>query len=191
LGTHAPYSLLPYSLKTSKCPIVYICREPKDILVSFWNMFKTLGWMMEQVPFAEAFELFCKGQVPYGPIWDHMLEYYMKNMHSPDKILFLKYEEMMSNPIDGVIRLAKFIGYPFSEEEFKKGLVEEIVSFCSFNKQKNLDVNKTNGIISGAKNDYFFRKAVIGDWQNYMTAEMAAKLDEISNEKLHGSIFTY
>ncbi|KAF3338906.1 flavonol 3-sulfotransferase-like protein [Carex littledalei] len=185
LGTHLPYSILPESIKTSKCPIVYICREPKDVLVSLWHMVTRFEWFKKSFPFTQAFEIFCEGRMPYGPVWDHVLEYYMKSLHSPEKILFLKYEEMMKDPIDGVMRLAIFIGFPFSEEEIKNGLVEEIVEFCSFNKLKDLDVNK-NGI-GHVKNDFFFRKAVVGDWQNHMTPEMAIKLDDITKEKLHHS----
>ncbi|KAJ4780210.1 Sulfotransferase [Rhynchospora pubera] len=185
LGTHLQYSMLSQSVTASRCPIVYICREPKDVIVSLWHMIGRNG-----IPFTGAFELFCEGRVPYGPAWDHVLEYYTSSLHNPEKILFLKYEEMMNDPIDGVMRLANFIGFPFSEEEKKTGLVEEIVEFCSFNKLKDLDVNKNNGV-GNVKNDYFFRKAIVGDWQTHMTTEMATRLDKITEEKFHDSGFTY
>ncbi|KAJ3709100.1 hypothetical protein LUZ61_012805 [Rhynchospora tenuis] len=190
LGTHVQYSMLSESVTASQCPIVYICREPKDVIVSYWHMVTRYECLNRPFPFTRAIELFCEGRVPYGPVWDHVLEYYTNSLQSPKKILFLKYEEMMNDPIDGVMRLANFIGCPFSEEEMKNGLVEEIVEFCSFNKLKNLDVNKYNGI-GNVKNDYFFRKAIVGDWQNHMTAEMATKVDKITKEKLHDSGFTY
>jgi hypothetical protein len=114
----------------------------------------------------------------------------MNSLHPCANILFLKYEEMMKDPVNGMIKLANFMGCPFSEEEIKNGLVEEIVEFCSFNKLKDLDVNK-NGGIGNVQNDYLFRKAVVGDWQNHMTPEMAIKLDNIIKEKLYNSGFTY
>ncbi|KAF3338900.1 cytosolic sulfotransferase 12-like protein [Carex littledalei] len=189
LGTHLSYTALPESMKTSNCPIVYICREPKDVIVSYWHMVKKFDWFKKSFPLNQAFELFCEGRIPYGPVWEHVLEYYMKSLNDSEKILFLKYEEIMKDPIASVIRISNFIGCPFSEEEIKNGLVEEIVEFCSFNKLKNLDVNK-NGI-GNVQNDFLFRKATVGDWQNYMTTEMADKLDEITNEKLHGSGFSF
>ncbi|KAJ3704676.1 hypothetical protein LUZ61_008381 [Rhynchospora tenuis] len=127
--------------------------------------------------------------MPYGPVWDHVLEYYTKSIHSPEKILILKYEEMLKDPIDGLVRMANFIGCPFSEDEMKNDVVGKIVEFCSFNKLKDLDVNK-NGA-GNVPNNYIFRKAVVGDLQNYMTPEMAHKLDEITIEKLRDSTFTY
>ncbi|KAJ1700712.1 hypothetical protein LUZ63_000491 [Rhynchospora breviuscula] len=179
------------SIKTSKCPIVYIYREPKDVLVSFWHMILRLEVpnLKEPPSFAQAFELFCEGRVPFGPIWEHVLEYYSKSLSNTEKILILKYEEMLKDPIDNVTRLANFIGRPFSKEEVKNDVVGKIIDFCSFNKLKDLDVNKTG--VGNSRNSYFFRKAVVGDWQNYMTAKMANKLDEITKEKLCGSSFTY
>ncbi|KAF3338907.1 flavonol sulfotransferase-like protein [Carex littledalei] len=182
LGTHTPYSFLPEIVKTSDCPIIYLCRETKDVLVSFWHMLSARN----SIPFNQAFELFCEGRAPYGPIWDHVLEYYTISLHNQKKVLFLKYEEMMNDPIEAVTRLADFIGCPFTEEEVKQNVVVKVVEFCSFNKLKDLDVNKNN-----SKNDFLFRKAVVGDWQNYITAEMATKLDKITEERLQDSGFTY
>ncbi|KAJ3705665.1 hypothetical protein LUZ61_009370 [Rhynchospora tenuis] len=189
LGTHLPYSILPDSTRTSNCPIVYICRETKDVFVSFYHMMTRFEWMEEPPSFTENFELFCEGRFPYGPVWEHVLEYYAKSLCSCEKVLFLRYEEMLKDPINGVVRLANFIGCPFTKEEMKNGLVETIVDFCSFNKLKNFDVNKKR--VGDLINSCFFRKAVVGDWQNYMTTEMANKLDEITKEKLCDSSFTY
>ncbi|KAF3320199.1 flavonol sulfotransferase-like protein [Carex littledalei] len=197
LGTHLPYSILPESIKKSKCPIIYISREPKDVLVSLWHMMNKSQGFNKSFTFTRAFELFCEGQMPFGPVWDHVLEYYMKSLQlNPNcekrLILFLKYEEMMNDPVNGVMKLANFIGCPFQAEEIRNGIVDEIVDFCSFNKLKDLDINKNGGIgIDNAQNDFFFRKAVVGDWQNHMTPEMAIKLDEITKQKLHKSGFTY
>ncbi|KAJ3696517.1 hypothetical protein LUZ61_000222 [Rhynchospora tenuis] len=117
-------------------------------------------WLKEP-PFTPAFESFCEGRVLSDPFWEHVLEYYTKSLCNPEKILILKYEEMLECPIDRVMRLANFIGCPFSQDELKNGLVEKIVEFCSFDKLKDLDINK-NGI-GNLKNSYFFRKAIVHD----------------------------
>lgn len=61
-----------------------------------------------------------------------------------------------------VMRLAEFMGYPFSIEEKKKGVVARIVEMCSFESLSNLEVNKGGnfrslGAVSFTK-DAFFRK---------------------------------
>ncbi|KAL3574861.1 hypothetical protein D5086_022962 [Populus alba] len=37
VATHIPYSSLPRSILDSSCKIIYICRDPKDVLISHWN----------------------------------------------------------------------------------------------------------------------------------------------------------
>nr|XP_027081090.1 cytosolic sulfotransferase 15-like [Coffea arabica] len=41
--THVPYSLLPESIESSKCRVVYICHNPGDNFVSLWRMQEKLG----------------------------------------------------------------------------------------------------------------------------------------------------
>ena len=80
-------------------------------------------------------------------------------------------------------RLAHFIGKPFSQEEDNSGLLDQIIKLCSFDSLSKLEVNKTGNLINNLRNDAFFQSGVIGDWKNYLTAEMASKLDRITEEK--------
>ncbi|XWS37246.1 hypothetical protein CRYUN_Cryun19dG0027000 [Craigia yunnanensis] len=196
LATHMPYSSLPRSIIDSGCKIVYICRDPKDAFVSLYHFvsrqkeFKNI----ETLPLDEAFELYCEGVSSYGPYWDHVLEFWRASLERADKILFLKYEEMREDTVLHVKKLAKFIGYPFSLEEEENELVEKIVKLCSFESLSNLEVNKSGkhreGTPKAMENKVFFRKGKVGDWENYLTPEMAARLDLITVQKLSGSGLT-
>lgn len=112
-------------------------------------------------------------------------------MEEPERVLFLKYDEMMANPAKHVKMLAKFLSVPFSNEEESAGVVEEVVRLCSFENLKSLPVNSTgvSDRIGGLpmENSSFFRSAKVRDWRNYLTEEMARKLDSIIEEKLRGS----
>ena len=112
-------------------------------------------------------------------------------MEEPDRVLFFRYGEMMANPTKHVRMLANFLGAPFSSEEESAGVVEEVVRLCSFESLKSLPVNSTgvSDRIGGLpmENSSYFRSAKVGDWRNYLTEEMARKLDCIVEEKLKGS----
>ncbi|KAM3228048.1 hypothetical protein ACQJBY_059652 [Aegilops geniculata] len=119
LATHLPCSLLPrrMTVEESGCRIVYICRDPKDAFVSSWFFAKkgataiarTLARadghtdMQQQPPppytFEEAFELFCDGICVSGPQWRHVLGYWEMSRKRPEKVLFLRYEEMLRDPV--------------------------------------------------------------------------------------------
>ncbi|XWS47908.1 hypothetical protein CRYUN_Cryun13aG0026400 [Craigia yunnanensis] len=175
---------------TSGCKFVYICRETKDVLVSsFLNKMRSKE--LEPLSLQKAFELFSQGISQFGPYWDHVLGYWKGSLENPEKILFLKFEDLKKDPLVVVKRLAEFLGQPFSLEEETKGVVQEIIRLCSFESLSNLEVNRTSvqkfsrDII--VDNRHFFRKCKIGDSKNYLTAEMIERLDEITAEKLFGS----
>uniref|UniRef100_A0A453A8Q6 Sulfotransferase n=3 Tax=Triticinae TaxID=1648030 RepID=A0A453A8Q6_AEGTS len=106
LATHLPYSLLPRRI-TECGRVVYVCREPKDAMVSFWIynnkiaavLHRQLGLESPSPTFEDAFELFCRGQSSSGPHWRHALEYWEESQRRPGKVLFLKYEDMLQDLI--------------------------------------------------------------------------------------------
>ncbi|EOY05823.1 Flavonol 3-sulfotransferase, putative, partial [Theobroma cacao] len=201
LATHVPYTCLPKSVIDSGCKIVYICRDPKDNFVSLWHFVRTatrnnIKELKEGdlISMEEAFELYCKGISLYGPYWEHVWGYWNASLEHPEKILFLKYEDMMKETESYAKRLAEFLGCPFSLEEERGGKIQEIIQFCSFENLSNVEVNKT-GIHQAqgrlVENKAYFRKGKVGDWRNYLTAEMGEHLDKIMEQKLSGSGLTF
>ncbi|XP_037469847.1 cytosolic sulfotransferase 10-like [Triticum dicoccoides] len=202
LSTHLPYSLLPgrITAEESGCRIVYICRDPKDAFVSSWFFTKKTvaaaaarartGEEPPPYTFEEAFELFCDGICVSGPQWRHVLGYWEASRRQPEKVLFLRYEEMLRNPESNVKKLAEFMGCAFSVQEEATGVVQDIVELCSLESLKNMDVNKS-GSHGPLAHESFFRKGVPGDWSNHITPAMAERLDKIVEDALQGSGFTF
>ncbi|PWA65400.1 P-loop containing nucleoside triphosphate hydrolase [Artemisia annua] len=143
-------------------------RDPKDVFVSkFHFMNKLRPKQLPPLSFDQAFELFCEGVSEYGPYWDHVLGFWRASLESPDKILFLKYEEIKKEPE---------------------------VHVKSFEHLKNLEVNKI-GIQRfdfgfEIENRHFFRQGLVGDWKHHMTQEMRERIDRITQEKFKGSGLT-
>lgn len=191
VATHIPFGALPDSIKTSNCKIVYICRNPFDTFVSIWHYLNKVK-PESQAPLAieEAFDLYCRGVIGFGPYWDHMLGYWRET--ASNKVLFLKYEEMKVDACNQLKKLGEFLGFPFTEEEVKEGVIEDISSLCSFQNMKDLQVNKNGkGAISDYENRDLFRKGEIGDWMNYFTPSMFQRLSNVMEEKLQGSGLTF
>lgn len=124
----------------------------------------------------EAFELFARGALPYGPVWDHILGYWKASLEWPHRVSFLRYEGMKTDTIAHVKRLAEFMDHPFSLEEESQDEVNKIINLCSFENLSNLDVNMTGK--SSPRSNFevvskaFFRRGGVADWENYLTAEM-------------------
>ncbi|KAM3353738.1 hypothetical protein ACQJBY_024728 [Aegilops geniculata] len=192
LSTHMPVTLLPPCVATLGCRVVYLCRSPKDVLVSLWHFVYKVN---KNYSIDKAFELFSQGESSYGPIWEHNLGFWKESISNSDRVLFLKYDKMMAQSVEHVKMLAEFLHVPFTEEEVRCGVVEDVVHLCSFDKLKSIPVN-SSGVsdrIGGVpmENSSFFRTAKVGDWANHLTGEMAEKLDGIVEEKLRGSDLTF
>ncbi|KAI7985408.1 Cytosolic sulfotransferase 17 [Camellia lanceoleosa] len=192
LATHIPYPLLPESVIASGCKFVYIWRDPKDVLVSMWYFLNKLK-PKEQPPLSldEAFDLFCEGIADYGPFWDHVLGYWKASQESPDKILFLRYEDLKREPSVYLKRLAVFLGQPFTIEEEREDVVQKIAKFCSFENLSNLEINKC-GVQQfnrelAVENSNYFRKGQVGDSKNHLTSNMIEHIDHIMKQKFNGS----
>uniref|UniRef100_A0A0D9XSC1 Sulfotransferase n=1 Tax=Leersia perrieri TaxID=77586 RepID=A0A0D9XSC1_9ORYZ len=216
-GKSSPLSPLRYPLKfpmngilkpaqrllSTHLPIVYICRDPKDVLVSAWLFTNKImhafghetGGNIElclQVNYTidQAFELFCDGRCIFGPHWNHVLVYWEESRRRPEE---RTPEEMLYEPTCHVRKMAEFLGCPFTEDEEEAARVgDDIIHLCSFDHLRSLAVNKTGAARLGIPigNDTFFRKAVAG-WSNHMTLEMAVRLDIVVKDALRGSEFEF
>ncbi|CAM0958814.1 unnamed protein product [Alopecurus aequalis] len=178
MNTHMPLQMLP---RASACKVVYVCREPKDMVVSLWHYIKRA---VPELTFHDSFEYVCSGMVYYGPIWDHILGYWRASVATPHSVLFLQYEQLLRDPADNVRKLARFLGQPFSAPEEEADIVGDIVRLCSFGHLQSLEPNRT-GSIGPIPREALFRKGVVGDWVNHMTPEMARRLDDIVADKIH------
>uniref|UniRef100_J3MW85 Sulfotransferase n=1 Tax=Oryza brachyantha TaxID=4533 RepID=J3MW85_ORYBR len=103
-----PLSLIPIEIKPQSCRIVHLCREPKDAFVSRWH-FENKMLKSYNLDLAKHFDMFCEGFSPYGPFRNHVLEYWKASIERPKEVMFLKYEDIKSNPVLVVRKLGNFL----------------------------------------------------------------------------------
>ncbi|KAL2920980.1 Cytosolic sulfotransferase 5 [Bienertia sinuspersici] len=193
LNTHMPYNSLPGSIMSSGCRVLYISRNPLDTVVSFYYfMLDLLKKMVHEKQFINTsledfFEDFYNGRSVHGPFFEHVLGYWKASLEHPDKLLFLKYEDLKKDPVNHVKKLAEFVGVPFSPQEESEGVIQDIIQLCSIKNLKELEVNK-----SGVFNKYYdkksyFRKGEIGDGIQQLAPSMVERMNKLMEEKLEGT----
>lgn len=192
-SSHSHYGSLPQSIRDSGCKIVYICRNPLDQVVSYFHFARKFkrGNFKPLSSIDEGFDNVCLGILSHGPFWDNVLGYWKASLERPDKVLFLKYEDLKEDIISNLKKIAEFLGIPFTDKEEKEGVIEEISRLCSLDNLRNLEVNKNSVRPSGLPNSSFFRKGEVGDWANYLSPSMAENYLKIVEEKLSGSGLTF
>uniref|UniRef100_A0A8D0DN13 Sulfotransferase n=1 Tax=Salvator merianae TaxID=96440 RepID=A0A8D0DN13_SALMN len=91
-STHMPYYLVPRELRNRRGKVVYIARNPKDVLVSYFHFSKVLVRMEQEHDFGKFMERFLAGKVVPGSWLDHVEGWYT---HRDDfNILFLTFEDI-------------------------------------------------------------------------------------------------
>lgn len=189
-GSHIPAGCLPISVieddSSFNCRIVFLCRDIKDTFVSLFHFINLQHGNASSNSLENAFALYSRGVSGFGPVWDQILGYWKESLARPNKVLFMRYEDIKSEPHFELRRLALFLGKPLSQVEESSGLLDQIISLCSFDNMKKLEVNKS-GKTFGLKNHTFYRSGEVGDGKKCLTADMAARLDQITEEKFRGS----
>ncbi|CAI0437631.1 unnamed protein product, partial [Linum tenue] len=88
------------------------------------------------------------------------------------------YEELCREPKEQVRRLASFLRKPFGlDEDNGDAEVEKVLWRSSLNRLKELEIPKSS----------FFRKGTVGGWKNYLTPQMAHRIDLLTEQKLQGT----
>lgn len=197
MHTHMHHSMLPHG-----CKIIYVCREPKDMVVSLWHFVRDAMPAGDMCALSELLERASEGKHAYGPIWDHNLGYWSASKASPESVMFLRYEKLLADPAGSIREMARFLGLPFTAAEEAAGSPSDIANLCSIDTMRGLDVNKAGAGHAITTPSYwgegfvfphqsFFRKGVAGDWVNHMTPETARRFDAIVEDKLRGSGLTF
>lgn len=176
---------------TSGCRIIYIFRNPFDTLVSFYYFY--LEFIKNKAKeedclapgLEDMFENFCEGKVLFGPFFEHVLGYWKASLEQPNKVLFLKYEDLKDDPTHHLKKLAEFIGKPFSPQEESEGIIKQILDLCNIKNMK--EVNKSGVINKFFDKKSYFRKGEVGDWTNHFTPAMVERMNKLMEDKFEGS----
>ncbi|KAM9840672.1 amine sulfotransferase-like [Aulostomus maculatus] len=183
--THLPPDMLPLGVKDKRIKVVYVIRNPKDVLVSLYHF--AHSWVMLEKPksFEDFFQDFLEGRVFMGLWFDHVREYYEEKDHMD--IHFVKYEDMLKDLRGEVVKLCTFLGKDLTDEA-----IDHVVEMSSFKYMKTDPKANYKDLIE--KNRYrteTMRKGVSGEWKNVFTVAQNDYFDRVFQEKMNGLPLTF
>ncbi|XP_076011993.1 sulfotransferase family 5A, member 1 [Genypterus blacodes] len=168
ITTHLPHHLLGPAFQDSKPKVIYVSRNPKDVLVSYYHFHKMANFLPEAGTFQEFFSNFLEGKMCYGSWFDHVKGWTSQTV-TMNNLLHITYEEMSQNLHDAIKRISSFLQCPLLEEE-----INNCMKHCSFSSMRdNKMVNYTlvpAEIMDHSKGS-FMRKGKTGDWKTMFTDE--------------------
>ncbi|XP_037374666.1 amine sulfotransferase-like [Talpa occidentalis] len=187
--THLPYYLVPKGFKNKKVKIIYVYRNPKDVLISFYHFSNVVVRLEEAQDLESYMERFLDGKV-VGSVWfDHIRGWYE---HRHDfNILFMMYEEMKKDLRSSVYKISRFVEKDLNEDD-----IDAIVNQATFQNMKsdpraNYKAILKNEIGTRTDEGHFMRKGTIGDWKNHLTVKQNERFDRIFQRKMKGSTLKF
>jgi len=191
IKTHLSIDMLPKNILAQNVKLIYVCRNPRDVVVSFYNHWRVMeGFKGSFDVFFDAFVGDVCGY--YSPFVKHVLGYW--NQRNDPSILFITYEDMKRDLPAVIKRVAHFLDKYLSETD-----ISELADHLSFkNMKKNAAVNKEDVLetmrkMTGAEKGTFMRKGETGDWRNHLTEKQLEMMRSWERKQLDGSDlqFTY
>ncbi|CAI9576862.1 unnamed protein product [Staurois parvus] len=181
-SSHLPYYLMPKDLRFKRAKIIYVSRNPKDVLISFYHFYKLYIHLHITLQWETFLDLFISGRVIGGSWFDHLRGWYT---HKEDyNILFMTYEEMKKDLRSAVIKICNFVDIKLDDQA-----VDTVVEKASFRTMKQDPLANyeflLNNVLDFEKGD-FIRKGTVGDWKNQMTVAQSEKFDLVYKEKMKG-----
>ncbi|XP_043942208.1 sulfotransferase family cytosolic 1B member 1-like [Protopterus annectens] len=188
IKTHLPYQLVPKSFWEQNCKVIYVARNAKDNVVSYYHFDKMNRIQSNPGTWEEYFENFIEGNVSFGSWYDHVKNWWEnKDRH---RILYMFYEDMKKDLRKEILRVVHFL-----EKELPDEIIDKIVHHTTFEVMKENPMANYSSLAGAGfldhKMSHFMRKGSVGDWKNYFTVAQNERFDADYKKKMEGAMLKF
>ncbi len=177
LKTHLPEWCFTDTFTKCHPKVIVVMRDPKDIIVSFYHMYKKVKLLGPFTgSFDEYFELFKNKELTYGDVFEYNLGWWK---HRGDKrYLFLRYEDMKQDVKPAIRQIADLCDVTLNLDQ-----VDRIAQYCEFDNMSRSTPVKLNLDEINVPVDHFMRKGQVGDWKTMMSPSQREYVDKLCKER--------
>jgi sulfotransferase family protein len=175
IKSHEPYS---NPQKHAYRKAIYLVRDGRDVAVSYYHTLIRRGKF--EGDFGPFLRLFLGGGVDgYGPWHQHVESWLASPLRANGSLLVLKYEDLLTEPVQGVGQVMEFLGRPVSPEQ-----AEETVRAYSVERMREQERQSRFHEKKKRRDIMFVRSAKSGGWVETFTPEDEAFFATVAGEVL-------
>ncbi|XP_032816330.1 sulfotransferase 2B1-like isoform X2 [Petromyzon marinus] len=179
--THVYATFAPTQIMQGKGKVVYVYRNPKDTLISFYHFHNMAKFLSTPESFESFVSDFMNEKLSFGSWFEHIKTW--MDVRDKAKLMFIAYEDLHKDLAGSVTHIATFLGKKLDAEKLKV-----LVDHCSFSSMKNNNMVNYSEVPSTyfEKGQKFMRKGTVGDWKTMFTVAMNEEFDAFVREKMKG-----
>ncbi|XP_052848879.1 sulfotransferase 1B1-like [Drosophila gunungcola] len=180
IKSHLPAQLLPPQFWKKGCKIIYLARNPKDVVVSSFHFLTGLDFWRGSLD--EFVDDFVADKMAFTSYWAHVIDFY--RMRNEENVFFVTYEEMSRNLKDVVLRLSRFLDC----KELSESEMDKLLTHLNFKNMKGRKFGNSTGLLSTlrkTKDDFnFMRRGIVGSYKDELSPENKDKIDKLTERFL-------
>ncbi|NXJ78066.1 ST1D1 Sulfotransferase, partial [Trogon melanurus] len=181
--THLPVQLVPASFWDKGCKVIYVARNPKDVVISYYYFYQMAKMHPDPGTLGEFIESFMNGKVAYGSWYNHVRGWWEKKQEK--QLLYLFYEDMKKDLRREVQKILQFLGKKVSEETLAR--IIHHTSFQEMKKNPAANYETMPTVLMDHNLSPFLRKGISGDWKNHFTVAQNERFDQHYWKHMAGS----
>ena len=150
--------------------VIYIVRDPRDVALSYYDFQRKYRQIQDAYPLEQYVADFVEGRInsrDWGT-WGENVASWIATRSASSGFLLLRYEDMVSNTVSELSRIARFIGVKADADRLQK-----VVGCCSADRMRALEQRQSQEWVAtrNRRQDIpFVRVAKSGGWQTMLPA---------------------
>jgi len=173
LRAHLPYDLLPSGLSEKKPKMIYICRDVRDVAVSYYYLFRNFLSKQYTGTMDEFALAFVADSVMLSPYWKHVEDFW--NIRNEPNVLFLTYEEMKSDLGKVIRNVAEFLQVDLTTTDVEQ--LKRHLSFEAMFGNRAVNLETASGVGNGDPNSCLIRNGASGSWKHELSPSTIKSLE--------------
>uniref|UniRef100_A0AAG5DK51 Sulfotransferase domain-containing protein n=1 Tax=Anopheles atroparvus TaxID=41427 RepID=A0AAG5DK51_ANOAO len=181
IKSHLPMSLLPPSVFEKKAKIIYVARNPSDVVVSWYHLnrlYRTQGYVGDFETFYDYFE---RDLTPWSPYWSHIKEGW--EARGRENVLFMFYEDMKRNLPETIRKTAAFLNRTVTEEQLDAMCTHLDIKNFRNNGAVTCEELRAVGVLNNGEQQ-FVRNGQVGGNAEELTESIQRRISEWTERNL-------